>query len=532
LKGKEMKKISILFISIFLLSIPFVRADDNNEFPFSYQLRLVRKIEYPTHKNGIGPLIVEVDEMNFDICLKAVQSKIKTGFISDYQGDFDNSFLNELMIGVENLDALSQRSNHAHRKIEFKLKRNAPATPTPFDAEEYVKRNQGKLSEEEIQEYARLYVSGLDNEGGFSRIICHATLTPSHKFLGLNFIQYFFNLPSQTKKILGFVLFDNQGTIMWQQSRNKEKAESPDQYFFINKFGPATEEPIRVARVSNKGHVLAFHVGSNLCWESIPLCSRLYDIHGKIIKEWSSFSSLDFFEFSGDGSRLLVFGRDGKKDEDYLISINTSTGDFIWDYWTNNAVNSYHSINQSYDSSRILFCEYLRNKKSNNLLLVNEKGEVISRKAIDYKIRSPFTAQLLPEGNIILLSGQLYDTDFNLKYSHPKINIKSKSAIKSLTASLFDTYGNFIIRAGCTWTSMGNKSNFGIGNRIINVYDSQFDPLASLVFPRNYFHNEYTSPDASKISSLACDSKSGKIYFFSLTEYLELEFNLIKEKRN
>ena len=508
------KTISLIIISMLFTLFPSISTGEDADFPLNDQLKLIRKIEYPSHEEGIGPLVVDVDAMTMEACLAAVQAKIRDGYLPDYEGDFDNTFLNELMIGVENLRGYAPRSNHAHRKIEFHLKSTAPATPTPLNVAKYIKQNKDKLTEEEKQRVIMLHVIGLDEDNGYFKIRCYPFLTTNHQYIGLNFVQFFYN--QRMERILGFVLLDHTGNVQW-----KQKTQPPARSHFPEEYGPATNEPFRSAGISNQGHVLAFHGKCSTCWELVPFCARLYDLTGRVVKEWPSFFNLGFDEFSGDGSRLLVKGSDGKKDEEYLISIDTADGTISWEYRTTNRINSNYSISQSYNGKTVLF------KERSKFIVLNEKGELICSKDTDIEGCSFLTIALLPKGNFILKSSELYDMNFNLIHPYPNVLIKSNQAITSLTASTYDLFSDCIVRAGCTWTGKGEIT--GIGNRIFNIFNLELDPIASHIYTRNYFPSKYISPELCKISALLTDGNNHRIYFFSLTEFLEFEFSKVKD---
>ena len=333
------KQISIL-ICIMFFSISLLQSEEKPKLPLQDHLKLVRKIEFGKLDTGIGEtftvpfnfpfrncraigsLVIEVDDLKLDTCLKAVQARIKAGYDPNYPGDFDNSFLNELMIGV-----LNQHEDHARRKIAFKLK--TPVTDPDVSLPDDVLQTRNVM-------------------------ICDVGLSQNHRYVGLNFWQEFVGNRELSDVAACFFLLDHKGNVLWRQATKEISDPNWEDYkqkmritlmsdsaklndgrirgFFWYPGAVRDKEPVQSFLISNEGHVLTYK-GIFGLWldsgrgEGAPKTMNLYDRHRKIIYS-TECCAANFTNpiFNYDGSKLSLQNQyeDGK-----IRCINTKSGDIF-----------------------------------------------------------------------------------------------------------------------------------------------------------------------------------------------------------
>lgn len=335
-----MKKLSLVVICFVFISMSLLNAGNKTNLPLQDQQKLVQKIEFGKMDTGIGEtfrvpfnfpfrncrafgsLVIEVDDLRLDTCLKAVQARIREGYDSNYPGDFDNSFLNELMIGV-----LNQHEDHARRKIAFRLK--TPVTDPDVSLPDEVLQTRNVM-------------------------ICDVGLSKNHRYVGLNFWQEFVGNRELSDVAACFFLLDHKGNVLWRQETKEIKDPSWENIkqrllevkwtqIGISNSGrwrgilwyPGAvrdKEPVQSFIISNEGHVLTYN-GIFGLWldsgrgEGAPKTMKLYNRHGSI--KYSTECCAGNFRnpiFASDGSKLSLQNHyeDGK-----IRCINTKSGDIF-----------------------------------------------------------------------------------------------------------------------------------------------------------------------------------------------------------
>ena len=335
------KTMSLIIISMLFTLFPSISAAEDADFPLNDQLKLIRKIEFRELNKGIGEsfdvpsglsfrdaraigsLVIEVDDLKLETCLKAVQARIKEGDDPSYPGDFDNSFLNELMIGV-----LSQPQDHARRKIAFRLKNP-------------VKNPDISLPEDVLQTR--------------NVMICDVGLSQNHQYVALNFWQEFVGNRDLSNVSPCFYLLDHKGNILWHQEtkeisdpnweelKQKMRAWRWTDYDKSNSgrwrgvlWYPGAvrdKKPVQSFIISNEGHVLTNHNIFGLWIDRWPVPDlQLRDRYGHVI--YSLDGGADYGKqpiFSKDASRLLYTVRETFHRKEKTICISTKTGEKIPD---------------------------------------------------------------------------------------------------------------------------------------------------------------------------------------------------------
>ena len=335
-----MKKLISILISLVFFSCSLLQAEEKTNLQLQDQLKLVQKIEFGKLDTGIGEtfqvpfnfpfrncraigsLVIEVDDLKLDTCLKAVQARIKAGYDPNYPGDFDNSFLNELMIGV-----LNQHEDHARRKIAFKLRNpvNDPDISLPVEV----------LQTRNV-------------------MICDVGLSKNHRYVGLNFWQEFVGNRELSDVAACFFLLDHKGNILWRQQTQEISDPNWEDYKQKMRISQMTDrdksndgrmrgifwypgavrdkEPVQSFIISNEGHVLTYN-GIFGLWldmgrgEGAPRTMQLCNRHGTI--NYSTECCAANFRnpiFTSDGSKLLLQNHyeDGK-----VMCVDSTTGDVL-----------------------------------------------------------------------------------------------------------------------------------------------------------------------------------------------------------
>ena len=335
-----MKKLISILISLVFFSCSLLQAEEKTNLQLQDQLKLVQKIEFGKLDTGIGEtfrvpfnfpfrncravgsLVIEVEDLKLDTCLKAVQARIRDGYDPDYPGDFDNSFLNELMIGV-----LNQHEDHARRKIAFKLKNP-------------VKDPDVSLPDEVLQTR--------------NVMICDVGLSKNHRYVGLNFWQEFVGNRELRDVAACFFLLDHKGNVLWRQETKEIKDPKWEKYKREIRASDWTDhrksnsgkwrgilwypgavrdkEPVQSFIISNDGDVLTYN-GIFGLWldmgrgEGAPKTMKLYNRDGAI-KYSTECCAANFRNpiFTSDGSKLSLQNQyeDGK-----IRCVDTTTGDVL-----------------------------------------------------------------------------------------------------------------------------------------------------------------------------------------------------------
>lgn len=336
-----MKTTKTNLIMLVFFSCLSVLASDVQKLPLDDQLKLVKKIEFGKLDTGIGEtfnvpfgfpfrncqavgsLIIEVDDLKLDTCLKAVQARIKAGYDPNYPGDFDNSFLNELMIGV-----LDQHEDHARRKIAFKLKIS-------------IKDPDVSLPDDVLQTR--------------NVMICDVGLSHNHRYVGLNFWQEFVGGRELSDVAACFFLIDHKGNVLWRQDTNEISDPNWEEYkqkmritqmseleklnegrirgIFWYPGAVRDKEPVQSFIVSNEGHVLTYHKFFGLWLDKAwPKQLILRDRDGKTIyrKEGGAYN-YETPAFDSDSTRLRFIDQGNLYKKEQTFCIDTKTGKELLD---------------------------------------------------------------------------------------------------------------------------------------------------------------------------------------------------------
>lgn len=214
---------SSFFVFLVLTSISAL-ASGVDKLTLDDQLKVISSTAFNHELEQNESLIIEVASLSIEDCLKSLILKIKDGYNPDYPGNFDNSFLNRLIIGSDNIDPYYDRNNHAHRKIELVLE---------------------------------------NNDGRNGSILCDVRLSSNHKFVGVNFLQQFIGYELIQPR---FYLLDQKGNILVEppteelQNRNNVtelNSEFPGVHWYPG--AKVDKNPVEYVSISNDGHLFLSH---------------------------------------------------------------------------------------------------------------------------------------------------------------------------------------------------------------------------------------------------------------------------------
>lgn len=388
-----MKKLITIKVCFMLCMMSLLQAEEKGALPLQDQLKLIRKIEFGKLDTGIGEtftvpfsfpfrncqaigsLVIEVDDLKLDTCLQAVQEKIREGYDPNYPGDFDNSFLNELMIGI-----IDHPLDHARRKIGFRLR-------VP------VGNNEDSLPKDILQTR--------------NVLVCDVGLSLNHRYVALNFWQEFLNIEDVSSC---FFLLDHLGEILWHQETEPiidpewegylKQAEQVKAYNSQNSKSNSgrwrgipwypgaikAKEPVQSFFVSNEGHVLTM-IGQFGIWlvdsRIFPNIFTLRDKEGKTLFSKTEAYNCGAFEFSEDASKLrYIINPESIKNKE-MICIDIKTGETI-------PSNGYCFQNSDKESNYVINRSYSISKQTDTLIKVD------SRISIMDEIKNEVAATIIP----------------------------------------------------------------------------------------------------------------------------------------
>lgn len=475
-----------IIAKIFLIFLPFclsALASGLNNLLLDDQLKLIRKVEYSEVSITSEPQIIEVNSPTVETCLRAFIKRIKDGYNPDYSGTFDNSYLNELMIGVERLDPYYSQNNHAHRKIEFRF---------------------------------------TSDKGDPLTFVCDVRLSTNHKYVGINMLQQFIGYELIQSR---FFLLDHQGNILWEpptkEIQNKNDVAKNNPSFPGIPWSQGTRvdiKPVEYFIISNSGQLFLTH-GHFLPNRNLTT-KALYERSGVLLKDFGT-SPIEFAVFSEDGTRLLV--KTSADSSDILSVIRCSDGEILWQPEPETNPSMMSSINLSRDGKSIIFCESPKRSNSEKFcVLLEETSSSIAEKRISCTALSSGFLKKWGDIRLVMVGGVLYKSESDVE-SQPEHLKELKRVYYGLSDPIAcDDDQDYYFCVGDSFKA-DLESGITKGNRLLLILNSDLNPVAHAKIQREFSTKGLKSRDL-KNARVILDEKVGRIYLITQSEFVEFQF--------